>query len=626
MKTLFPVFNKLCNDISGYHSIWYLEMRLDGGVKVKTTLNRLANYYSKPYNVFLSVMILVLGYLVVIPLFSILQDTIIVHNAEVMRIAGSQAGDITSYHWTRVLFDKESINNFYTPLLHSLITSLGSCFVAILVGGIFSWLVVRTDMRFKRMIAGLFMLPYIMPSWTLALAWSNFFKNSLVGGTKGIFTSLTGIATPNWFAYGPFPIMMVSGLHYAPFAYILIGGVLRNMDSNLEEAATVLKTSKIRMMFKITVPLALPSILSTFILVFSSGMNAFATAQFLGLPVKYYTLTTQMYRYLNGTNPGAGYALTIMMIFISMLVLGINQKMIGTRKSYTTVSGKSSNITLTKLRGARNIISVIAAIFIFCITIVPLISFAIESLITVQGNYSLSNFSLRYWIGTDNAITNGILVNNTVWKALKNTIIIAICCALGAGTLGCLSGYSIVRRWGSRASNIVNGLTFIPYLIPSLAFGTIYLSMFSQQRGVIPALYGSPILLFIIGTVKYLPMASRSGVNSMFQISSTLEESAQILGAGWPKRMMRVLIPIQKQSIVSGYLLPFMSGMRELELFVLLYTPGTIVLTALLFQYNSKGYDQYANAITLMIVLIVIAADKLINKLTGASIQTGIGG
>ncbi len=599
---------------------------MNRGVPLKTTLNRLSNYYSKPYNVFLSLMILVLGYLVVIPLLSIFQDTVIVHNAEVLRIAGSKAGDITGYHWMKILFDKASINNFYTPLLHSLSTSLGACFVAILVGGVYTWLVVRTDIRFKRTIAGLFMLPYIMPSWTLALAWNNFFKNSLVGGTTGLFTSLTGITTPNWFAYGPFPISMVIGLHYAPFAYILIGGVLRNMDSNLEEAATVLKTSKLRMIIKITVPLALPSILSTFILVFSSGMNSFATAQFLGLPVKYYTLTTQMYRYLNGTNPGAGYALSLMMILLSMVVLGINQKMIGTRKSYTTVSGKSSNITLTKLRGARNLVSVVAVLFIFSITIVPLCSFAIESLITVQGNYSLSNFSLKYWIGTDNAITNGVLVNSTVWRALKNTVIIAICCALGAGTLGCLSGYSIVRRWGSRVSNIVNGLTFVPYLIPSLAFGTIYLSMFSQQRGVIPALYGSPILLLIIGTVKYLPMASRAGVNSMFQISPTLEESAQILGASWPKRMTRILIPIQKQSIVSGYLLPFMSGMRELELFVLLYTPGSIVLTALLFQYNSKGYDQYANAITLMIVLIVIVADKLINKLTGASIQTGIGG
>lgn len=605
-----PVFNK----------------QSEGGAGLKKRLNRIVNYYNRPYNIFLTVMLFVLGYLVVVPLLSILKDTLTVHNAEVLRIAGSKAGDTTAYHWLKILFDKDSVNQFYTPLLHSVITASGACFTAILVGGLYTWLVVRTDVKFKKVIAELFMLPYIMPSWTLALAWNNFFKNRLVGGTTGIFTALTGLETPNWFAYGPFPIIIVTGLHYAPFAYILIGGVLRNMDSNLEEAAAVLKTSRLRTMLKITMPLALPSILSTFILVFSSGMNAFATAQFLGLPVKYYTLTTQMYRHLNGTNPGAGYVIAILMILISMIALGINQKLIGTRKSYTTVSGKSANITLTRLRSARNIVSVLAVLFLVCITIVPLCSFAVESLITVQGNYSLSNFSLRYWIGKENAITNGILVNSTVWRALKNTVIIAICCALGAGTLGCLSGYAIVRRWGSKMSNIVNGLTFIPYLIPSLAFGTIYLSMFSRQRGIVPALYGSPVLLFIIGTIKYLPMASRSGVNSMFQISATLEESAQILGAKWWKRMLKVLVPIQKQSIVSGYLLPFMSGMRELELFVLLYTPGSIVLTALLFQYNSKGYDQYANAITLMIVLIVIAANKIINKITGASIEAGIGG
>lgn len=593
---------------------------------MKKIANRVINYYKKPWNIILTALILALFYLVVIPLFSILGDTLTVHNSEVLRIPGASAGEVTGYHWNRVLFSKESIGSFYQPLAHSLVTALGACLVAIVTGGLYAWLVFRTDLKWKAAVGELFMLPYIMPSWTLALAWNNFFKNDLVGGNDGFFTALTGIRTADWFAYGPFPIVVVTGLHYAPFAYILIGGVLQKMDSNLEEAAVVMRTSRLRMLFRITIPLVLPSILSTFILVFSSGLNAFATAQFLGLPVKYYTLTTQMYRYLNGTNPGSGYIIAVLMIVISMAVLFINQKLIGTRKSYTTVTGKSSAISLMKWKKARIPVSFFALLFVICITIVPLVSFAVESLITVQGDYSLSNFSLRYWIGRDNAITDGILVNSTVWRALKNTILIAVCCALGAGTLGCLAGYSIVRRWGSRASNLVNGLTFIPYLIPSLAFGTIYLSMFSQSRGPIPALYGTSFLLVLIGTIKYLPMASRSGVNSMFQISATLEEAAAVMGVSWWKRMIHIMVPIQKSSIVSGYLLPFMSGMRELELFVLLYTPGSIVLTALLFQYNSKGYDQYANAITLLIVLIVIAANRLINKFTGASIASGIGG
>lgn len=471
------------------------------------------------------------------------------------------------------------------------------------------------------------MLLYIMPAWTLAIAWTNFFKNQMVGGAMGLFEAITGLSTPNWFAYGLFPVVVVTGLHYSPYAYILIGGILRNMDSNLEEAAQILKASRGRIFCRVTIPLVRPAIMSTILLVFASGLSVFSTAQFLGLPVGFNTLATKMYSYLNGTNPGRGYVYTFVMLSLSMVVLYINQKMLGTRKSYTTVSGKSSNVSLTRLRKARMPISVLVIVFTVCVTILPFISFALESLTKAKGNYSLDNMTLLYWIGENDGIGHaGVLRNMDFWRSLKNTILLAVCCSLGAGTLGCLAGYAMARKWGTKLATVVNGLTFMPYLIPSIALSAVYLSMFSVQRGIIPALYGSFFLLALIGTIKYLPMASRSGLNSMFQISATIEESAQIMGVPWYKRMLRVLVPIQKTSILSGYLLPFISCMREMELFVMLYTPSSMLLTTLLFFYNQKGYDQFANAITLIIVIVIVTFNALINKITGASIDSGIGG
>lgn len=313
-------------------------------------INRIKAFFKKPHNIILVFFLVILSYLVLIPLASIVGDTFLVHNSELMRIKGSQAGDLTLYHWQKVLFDAGSINIFYKPLLNSLVCSLGPCLVSILVGGGFAWLVTRTDLKWKNQMAALFMFPYIMPSWTLALAWMNFFKNSAVGGARGIFTALTGIEVANWFAYGPFPIIVVTGLHYAPFAYILIGGILRNMDANLEEAAVILKTSRKRMMWKITVPMVMPAVLSTFILTFSSAMSSFAVPSFLGLPVRYYVLTTQLYRTLNGMNPGYGYIIALIMILISVGIMLVNQKAIGKRKSYTTVTGKSANVSLFRLK------------------------------------------------------------------------------------------------------------------------------------------------------------------------------------------------------------------------------------------------------------------------------------
>ncbi|NCD05051.1 MAG: iron ABC transporter permease [Spirochaetia bacterium] len=595
-----------------------------------TYRNRLKMYFKKPHNVILTLLFIILIYLTIIPMITIIVDTFTVHQSELMRIKGSKVGSFTLYHWSKVLFSSISNKMFYQPLFNTMIVALGTCLVSILVGGTVAWLITRTDMKYKTIISTLFIFPYIMPSWTLAMAWLNFFKNPLVGGAPGLFTVLTNIETANWFAYGQFPIIMVLGLHYAPFSYILIGGILRNMDANLEEAALLMKASRARIMRKITIPIVLPALLSTFLLVFSSAMSAFAVPAFLGTPVRYQVLTTQMYRTLNGLNPGYGYIMALIMIVIGIFILSMNQKIIGRRKSFTTITGKSSNIALIKLRRGRLFVSLLVLISTVLVCIVPLISFAVESFIVEPGNYSLSNFSTIFWIGSGSPeIANGepgILRNPSILVGLINSVKLSVIVALVSGTLGILTGYAISKARGTKLASIVNNLAFFPYLMPSMAFGAIYLSMFAQRRGFIPPLYGTFALLVIVGSIKYLPFASRASIGAMHQLSGEIEEAGTIQGIPWLKRMVKIIIPIQKASFISGYLLPFISCMRELSLFILLVTPATRILTTLLFQYNEKGWSQYANAINLLIVFFVVGSNLIVNKVTGASIDKGIGG
>ncbi|MBO7349892.1 MAG: iron ABC transporter permease, partial [Spirochaetales bacterium] len=576
------------------------------------------SFFKKPQNIILVVLLLALGYLTLFPMFSMIKDTVTVHVSEARRLQLT-AGSFTLDHWMKVLFDKNSFQLFYRPFLNSLVTSLAACFVSLVFGGTFAWFITRTNLRWKKLLSSLFIFPYIMPSWTLALAWINIFKNSLVGGSQGLFTALTGIVTPNWLAYGAFPISLVTGLHYAPFAYIMIGGILRNADANLEEAAQLLGTTRRRMLFKITIPMIMPAVLSTFLLVFSSAMSSFAVPSFLGLPVRYQVLTMQLYRTMDGVAPGQGYAMALIMILISVGILAFNQRVIGVRKNYTTVTGKSSQIALVNLKKGRTPISCILVFLIIMVSVFPLITFALESLIKVPGNYSLSNLTLSFWIGKDNGaiITSGepgLLLNPALWKALWNSIKLSVVCAVSAGTLGFLAGYGIVRSKGTRLSKIVDSLAFFPYLMPAMAFSAIYLSMFSVRRLLLPSLYGTFFILALIGTVKYMPFASRSGINSMMQLSNQIEEAGEIVGISWFKRMTRLVIPIQKSSFVSGYLLPFISCMRELSLFVLLCTPQNRVLTTLLYYYNEKGWSQYSNGLNLLIVIIVIFVNWLVNK------------
>ena len=591
---------------------------------------RVRAFFGKPANVILVVFCVVLCVLTLYPLILLFLETITVHAGKEVRATKLPIDAFSLYSFQQIFATskfKYSQLTFYEPLLNTLAVALTASFIAILFGGVVAWLITRTNLKYKKFISTVFVFPYIMPAWTLATFWQTFFKNVNVGAgtSNGIMAAVFGVYMPEWFVYGYFPISLVLGLHYAPFAYILIGGILRNMDANLEEAATILKTPRWRTMLRITLPIVKPALLSTLLLVFASSMSAYSVPVFLGSPVRYYVLSTKMMSLINNY-PGQGYIIAAVMIVFGVTILAINQKITGSRKSYTTVTGKSSQISLVNLRRFNRPIALVLTVLMILVAVVPLITFALESVIIKAGDYSLSNMTLDFWIGTnldylDQGDSTGILLSGKVLKALGFSLLLAVTCSVVAGTSGVLVGYGIVKRRNSKLSTIVSNLSFFPYLMPSLAFGAIYLAMSTR----IPGLQGF-VVLALIGSVKYLPFASRSGVNAMLQLSGEIEEAAVIVGVPWYKRMLRVLFPIQKSSFLSGYLLPMVSCMRELSLFVLLVPTSNTLLTTMLMQYSEKGWAQFGNAINLLIIVVVLLVNFAVNKLTGASIDKGVGG
>ena len=601
----------------------------------KITLSRLKGrvnaWFSKPANIILLVFLVALTVLTLYPLISLLTETFTVHLGREERATRLAIGAFTPYHFQRIFAtsaNSYSWIQFYKPLLNTLAVSITSSVIAILFGGVVAFLVTRTNLKYKKFVSAVFTFPYIMPSWTLALFWETFFKNVNIGlkTSNGIMASVFGVFMPEWFVYGFFPIALVLGLHYAPFAYILIGGILRNMDANLEEAATILKTPRSRIIWRITLPIVKPAMLSTFLLVFASSMSAYSVPVFLGSPVRYYVLSTSMKSLMNSYK-GQAYIIVGVMILFGVAILMLNQKVTNSRKQFTTVTGKSGQISKINLKKDNTPIAILLVVVLILVAVVPLITFALESVIIKAGNYTLSNMTLDFWIGTglekrlDQGDSTGILLNPVVWRALGTSLALAITCAIVAGTSGILVGYGVAKRRGSRLSNWVNSLSFFPYLMPSLAFGAIYLAMASK----ITWLHGFA-LMALAGSVKYLPFASRSGVNAMLQLSGEIEEAAIITGVPWWKRMTRVIFPIQKSSFLSGYLLPMVSCMRELSLFVLLVPTSDTILTTMLMQYSEKGWAQFGNAINLLIIIVVLLVNFTVNKLTGASIDKGVGG
>ena len=593
--------------------------------------NKVKTFFSKPHNVILVLMGIVLTVTTVAPIIAIVEDTFKIHPGTIDAHLTGQAAGYTVVNYVDLFTSRLARTNLWTPLLNTVLLAVGTCVVSILFGGVFAFLITRTNLAWRKYLSSIFIFPYIMPQWTLAVVWQNMFNSNAVTGTSnGLLAATLGVNMPLWWCQGLFPSLVVLGLHYAPFAYILIGGIFRNMDANLEEAATILDTPKWKIMCKVTLPMVKPAILSTILLVFGSSMGSYPVPHYLGLT----TLSTK-YVSMNSKYTGEASILAIIMMFFGVAIMLLNQLSLTSRKSYTTVTGKSGQISKINLgRAGKYVIALALVIVTFFTSIFPIVSFAFETFLPNPGDYSFlytgdaDNLTTKWWVTDENVSENGmygqkgILHNEMIWKAFKGTMLVSVSCALLAGTIGTLIGYAVSKNRRSKWANYVNSVAFLPYLMPSIAVGVAFFILFSNQY---VNLFNTYTLLIITGTIKYIPFASRSSLNSMLQLSGEIEEAAIIQDIPWIKRMTRIIIPIQKSSIISGYLLPFMTCLRELSLFMLLCTQGFILSTTLDY-FDEMGLYAFSSGINLILIVTILVCNTLVNKVTGASLDKGIGG
>ena len=623
--------------------------------KLKKIFNSIKRYLSSPANVITLFFIVFLTAAVIYPLIRMILNSLTVQSSLEARGLNEEfgthlkRGDFTFLYWPYLLFNKTtpsySPTYFWTPLMNSVLMSLVACLISVGAGGIMAFLVTRTNIPFKKFISTVFIFPYIMPSWSLAIFWTDFFKNSQVESSAGIglLESLTGICVPSWLTTGFWPIAIVMGVHYTPFAYILIGGILRNMDANLEEAAIVLKASRFKILYRITLPIVAPAMISTILLVFAGSISSYTVPYYLsgggGAAGQFIAITLRSA--LVNNQIGNGYVIATILMVISVLILSINNWFTRSRRSFTTVSGKSGQISKINLGWMKWVVSSIVIIIIIFFAIVPLISFFISSLEETSG--VIESFNWKYWFSKESVINDpyieqrigeqpGLFFNVQIMGSFLRSIVTSLIVALICGTFGILIGYAVSHNRRSRLTGYVGTVSFLPYLIPALSFGAVFFSLmkmpgFTWLDGTnnMENLWACVPIVVLVGGVKFIPFASRSGTNAMLQLSGEIEEAAIIVGVPWWKRMLRIIFPIQKSSFMSGYLLPFISCMREYTLFTLITSQFTLA-TNLLGYLQNFGADQLANGMNLFLVILVVGINLLANKLTGASIDKGIGG
>ena len=603
--------------------------------KSRRLKNQIKAVVTNPYNIIVLIAVVLLVYLIVLPLLDMIATTFELAQRDIRAVGGGKAGDFTLYYWQRLLASELSWTMLIKPLLNSLVIGVCVSVCAILLGSILAWLMVRSDLPFKKFFSLAVIIPYMIPSWCKSQAWLSMFKTARLGGAPGFMASL-GLDVPEWLAYGPVAIIIVLTLHYYAYTYLLVSSALNSINSELEEMGEIQGAGKAMILRKITLPLVLPAILSAVILTFSKAIGTFGTINYLGSPVQYYTLSSQLYMNINSRDTQTGFAMAILMIIIASIAVFVNQKLIGSRKSYATIGGKGGRSTLIGLgKVGRPVIT--AALFVFFAVgiIMPIVILVMESFMLKEGIYSLDNFTLHYWIGESNPQIMeglpGIFKNDEFINSLFNSLRLTLVNGVFGTIFGQLLGYITAKGRGRLHGKLVEQLVFIPYLIPSVAFGGIYLSMFSQPQQIfgvtlVPALYGTFALLTLVSVVKHLPFAARAGTSNMLQISGELEEAATIEGAGFFRRFVKIVFPLSKGGFISGFMLIFVSIMKELDLIILIMTPKTSTLPYLAFQYQNQNCPQASNCVAIVMFSIVFLVYALANIFGDADLAKSMAG
>lgn len=515
--------------------------------------------------------------------------------------------------WGEVLAGRLAPSLFWRPAGNTMLLGIGVATGCVLIGGFLAWLVVMTDVPFRGLIGFLATLPFMIPSFATALAWGTVFRNGRVGGGGGLLQGM-GLEVPDWLAWGMTPTMVVLIAHYYALAFTVIAAALATVNADLIEAAQMTGASRRRILFGIVLPVVAPAIVAGASLSFAGAVSNFAAPALLGLPVRMQTLSTRLFGMIEIGQVARGHVLAILLIGISALLLAFGNRLIGGRRSFATIGGKGARVRRLALGSARLPLFALAIAVCFLTTILPILLLIAASLAPMASSL-FSGWTLHFWIGdADPGFARGqagVMHNPQLLTALGVTLGLGAVVALAANAIGVLTALSLTRHRLKLVSEAISQLSFLPMLLPGIAFGAAYIALYGAPIGPLPALYGTVTLLALALTAAMLPFAVQTGRATLAQISGDIDEAARLTGAGFFRRLCAITLPLASPGLIAGMLIAFVNVISDLAIVVLLYTPATPVLSVLSYRYASDGFHQFANAVTLVILVLSMLATGL---------------
>ncbi len=494
----------------------------------------------------------------------------------------------------------------------AVVTTLIVCALTMVFSMVFStvlaWLVVRSDLPFKRHFRSIFFLPYVIPPYVGAIAWILLLTPG-VGYVNQVLVNVFKFEVP-----GPFNIYTMTGLvwvmtlFYYPLGFLNVASALEQMDNSLEEAARVSGAGPWRVFRDITLPLVMPSFFAGGLLVFAAAASAFGVPAMIGMPSRIYVLSTQVMSYVYmGTPVGMreATALSTVLMVIAVVTMLIGSWLLSKRK-YTIVGGKSARVAQISLGRMKPAAFAVASFLALLLVIVPMGAIVVTSFIRIFGQpVAWENISLEHY--------KYILSFNMAREALSNSFIMAFAAACIALVLASLIAYFRVKMRNKlgQASDLV---ATVPYATPGTVIALALIIAFSGKYGL--SLYNTLAILIVAYLVKYLAFAVRTISGSLEQVDLSLEEAAQISGASWVKSFKDIVLPLVRPGLIAAWFLVFMASFHELSMTVLLYGPKTINLGVVLFELQTYSNQQAAAVLSVLILVVVLGCNVVVNRIT----------
>jgi len=467
---------------------------------------------------------------------------------------------------------------FLAAIWNTVIISFWVGLLSVVVGGLLAWLVTRTDLPWKKAIRALVMASFVTPPFLGAFAWT-LLAGPNAGMLNQLYRTLTGSENALFNVFTMHGLIFVMALYSFPYAFSLVANVCDLISSDLEDAAIILGARKLRTAWTITLPLALPALVSGFIIAFLQALSLFGAPAILGLPAGIHTITTQiwtLFHYPPRLDLAAAFSIPLLLATMSLIAL---QKKILGRRGFSTVGGKGGQRRLVKLGWGRLpvlvlVLGVLALSVFLPYWILLKAAFSRAWAMPLEwSNFTLNNFNFALFQYSDTR------------AAIFNTFKLGILTATVGTLLATLIAY-ITNRNLFPGARYLTFFALAPLVIPGIVLAVGLFIVYAQPPIV---LYGTIWILFVAYLTKEMPVGFSQAESTFKSIHTELEDASRIIGANRLTSLKDITAPLAKSGLIAAWCFIFIGVIRELSVSILLFAPTSKVVSVVIFDLKEEG-------------------------------------